>query len=40
MAYSELAFELVCKFTPSELKQLLHDLEVEFGTETKELVGV
>lgn len=31
MAYSELAFELECKFTPSELVQMIHDLEVEFG---------
>lgn len=31
MHYSELAFELLCNFTPSELKQMIHDLEVEFG---------
>ncbi len=33
-------FDLICTFTPSELMQMVHDLEVEFGIETKEQVGV
>ena len=32
--------DLICTFTPSELMQMVHDLEVEFGIETKEQVGV
>ena len=31
--------ELLCKFTPSEMVQMLHNLEVEFGIETKEQKG-
>lgn len=31
MAYSELVLELLCKFTPSEIVQMIHELEVEFG---------
>ena len=33
-------FDLPYTFTPSELMQMIHDLEVEFGIETKEQVGV
>lgn len=40
MHSSEFEIELLCKFTPSELVQMLHNLEVEFGIETKEQVGV
>ena len=29
--YSEFEIELLCKFTPSEMVQMLHNLEVEFG---------
>lgn len=31
MAYLEFAIESLCKFTPSEITQMLHNLEVEFG---------